>query len=754
MKQYQLCDNRVMRWQFPLPRPHTGVPLGNGVQGILIWGEGTLNLTIGRAGFWDRRFGNKFESKITFDRLKELLQAEEHDAVAEAFGFGKSTGKPKGRPHQVGGGRLVLTFPDGLRPNSAELELETGQCKVTLADASEQQTHEIIIIQADQQELTALELPEALRGKVDIQLLPSWHWVGEQLEKIDCVPPDAWRSEEGGRACCIFTQHLPEDEPLTVAACSQRERIAIATALGHDCRDKARDLACGSDQTPDRISHTEKRQYWQQVPTVKLPDPILQEAFDFGLYKQEALTPPQGLACTLQGPWLEDYQLPPWSCDYHFNINIQMIYWPALASGCFDHFTPLWNMLKGWKDQLQATGEAFFKQPGAMLLPHAVDDRCQVVGQFWTGSIDHACTAWMTQLAWLHYRYSMDQSVLEEVAWPLMRGAFEGYWAMLERVKDEQGQERWSLPVSVSPEFRGSRWDAWGRDASFQLAACHWVASALPEAAMILGQELDERWASVSRELPPYTIVGRPYTIEYPEKQVEGIGLWEGMDLIESHRHHSHLGCLFPFQTVDPYADEHRAIVSASLSHWVREGMGAWSGWSMPWASILNARTGNADGAVAALHHWHTNFVNEGGGSLHDSFHPGMTNLSLGFLGQEGNRFAKQEIMQADAAMGALAAVYELLVQCRQGVIHILPALPTGWLDLAFDRVRAEGACQVGAMVKHGRVVEVRFEALKEGQFKIAHGLGNRAQLDGQVIEGEVWQGKVQVGQRMVFTPA
>ena len=46
-------EERTLDWQFPLKRTHTGMLLGNGVQGLMIWGyENKLNITIGRAGFW------------------------------------------------------------------------------------------------------------------------------------------------------------------------------------------------------------------------------------------------------------------------------------------------------------------------------------------------------------------------------------------------------------------------------------------------------------------------------------------------------------------------------------------------------------------------------------------------------------------------------------------------------------------------------------------------------------------------------
>src|ERR1051326_4334623 len=45
-------------WRFPATEPHSGVPLGNGTFGALIWGEGRdVRITINRADYWDHRGG-------------------------------------------------------------------------------------------------------------------------------------------------------------------------------------------------------------------------------------------------------------------------------------------------------------------------------------------------------------------------------------------------------------------------------------------------------------------------------------------------------------------------------------------------------------------------------------------------------------------------------------------------------------------------------------------------------------------------
>ena len=77
------------------------------------------------------------------------------------------------------------------------------------------------------------------------------------------------------------------------------------------------------DRRVDNIQWWE--QYWNSVPEIRVPDPFLQDIINYGLYKQAIAMAPHAVACALQGPFYEEYQLPPGSNDYHFNINIQMI---------------------------------------------------------------------------------------------------------------------------------------------------------------------------------------------------------------------------------------------------------------------------------------------------------------------------------------------------------------------------------------------------------------------------------------------
>jgi hypothetical protein len=334
-------------------------------------------------------------------------------------------------------------------------------------------------------------------------------------------------------------------------------------------------------------------------------------------------------------------------------------------------------------------------------------------------------------MAWLHYRYSMDESILREIAWPLMQGAFEGYWAML-----EERDGVLSLPVSVSPEYRGAGMDAWGCDASFQLAALHMTVQNLIAAAKVLGEPLDARWQEVEEKLPPYAtveIAPAPWDTTLPRPR--RIALWEGLELEESHRHHSHLASIFPFCSIDSSAPEHQETVAHSIAFWARMGAGQWTGWCLPWASALCSRLGLADAAVSWLHWLLDNYTNQGWGTRHNADFSGTAAFDDGSLAS-GSWMGQNEVMQMDATMGFLTAVTEMLVQNRRDGLHVLPKLPRRWKELSFHGIRCEGALFAGATVREGKLTEVRIRSERKSTFAL-HAGGRRFDL--QLEPGECW---------------
>jgi hypothetical protein len=121
-----LAADKTLTWTFPLPRTHTGILIGNGIQGLMVWGQDNqLNVTVSRAGFWDHRGGRPFGATTSFKTVKRLLEAGQQDSLKLIFKNEKQEGLPN-RPYQLGGGRLELYFPKDFVLQAGELNLQTG----------------------------------------------------------------------------------------------------------------------------------------------------------------------------------------------------------------------------------------------------------------------------------------------------------------------------------------------------------------------------------------------------------------------------------------------------------------------------------------------------------------------------------------------------------------------------------------------------------------------------------------------------
>ena len=479
------------------------------------------------------------------------------------------------------------------------------------------------------------------------------------------------------------------------------------------------------------------KNYWKTIPTVNIPNKNLTFIYYYGLYKFAGLTNPVGTAATLQGPWIEDYQLPPWSSDYHFNINVQMCYWPAYKANKLEHLIPLFDLVWSWRDKLRENAKLFINIDDGFMLPHAVDDRCTCMGGFWPGVIDHACTAWIAQMMFDYCRYSGNTEYLAEVAYPFMKGAMRVYEAMLEK-----NGENYELPVSVSPEYRGDSMNAWGKNASFQLASIHRLCENLLTAAKLLEEQPSPIWNDILINLPKFCCIY--------ENERKKIALWEKTDLEESHRHHSHLGAICPFDSIDIYDKNLGSIISDTITHWIRQGMGMWTGWCVPWASMLHSRLGQGDCAELLLEIWERVYTNEGYGTLHDCNFPGITTMGP----HEFNSSAtKNEIMQIEAGMGAIVAVQDMLMHFKRNICYILYGIPARWDNVSFSNMLAAGGFLISADMKNGKIVKIQIKSQFGGTLKLFNPYSGKSviltkddnskqSLNGQILDISISKGE------------
>ncbi len=760
---------RNYHWDFPLPRTHTGMLQGNGTMGVMIWGEGSvLRLTIGRADFWDHRGGLHWHAGMSFANIRACLEGGDEARLRELFARKeKGPGEPDW-PSVLPLGRIELDFGAGAELSSGELNLDEGVATLwislpapSLTPALTQRNEEnenlgerererngvgvgvgrfsypIRIALAMDAQVLAVEFPPEL-PPAEIRRVTAWEAVGDYLHSIAFTPPEMLEGEK----LTGWVQPRPADPPLCLGYRRCGRELLLATAYGDD-----REAACAATAAllgaalhdggfPALLARGSAwwRAYWQRVPAVDIPNERLQFLYDYGMYKFAGLTNPAGVPATLQGPWIEEYQMPPWCSDYHFNINAQMCYWPAFHGNALAHLRPLFEMIGGWMETLRGNARIFLGIDDGLMLPHAVSDQGVCIGGFWSGSLDHGCTAWVAQMMYRYYRYTMDRDFLRDTAYPFMVGAMRVYEGMLER----EG-ESFSLPVSVSPEYHTKMTHTpWGRNASFQLACIHRLCEDLHAAAAVLGETPRASWREIAEKLPKACLIGEGPGVGNGDG--ERIALWEGVPLEESHRHHSHLAGITPFDTFDLDDPLWRPRIARSLDEWIYHGPGLWSGWCVPWAAMLHTRFGKGEATELLLESWQRVFTNEGHGTLHDAHIPGFTLFGQGYA--NAHAFAgNHEVMQIEAGMACTAAIQEMLLHTRRGVNYLFAGAPRHWKHVAFGPMRTDGAFLVSSTRARGVVTQVQVESPAGGLFKLANPWGAPVQVHRGGVTAEVCTG-------------
>jgi len=717
---------------------------GNATLGAIIWGEGrTLRITLGRADLWDHRGGMPWREGMSYNKIRTCLEKGDEKGLRKLF---EGVPPPPGVPHRptvIPVGRIDLEFARGVELEQGSLDTGDGSVVVTLRKAG--RSAKVRIALGMTANLVWIKLPASL-ASCKLRPVPSWEFVGEELSGLSFDPPKSMRV----RGVVGWTQSLPVDPAVSFAARRKGNHVVISVERGEtdsDARKAA--LAASEDaarQGGARIERANKRwwnRYWRDVPNVEIPNERLAFLYRYGMYRFAGLTSPWGTPGTLQGPWIEEYRLPPWSSDYHFNINVQMCYQPAYHGNRVEHLRPLFDLVLSWEDQLRHNARIFLGIDDGMMLPHAVDDRCTCMGGFWTGSVDHGCTAWVALMMYRYYRYTLDRDFLKQ-AYPFLVGAMRVYEEMIER--DGGGL---CLAVGVSPEYRGAQMDAWGKNASFQLACVHALTEACAEAARTLRRKPRPEWKRIQARLPKAALTEG-------SRGAEVIGLWDGLSLEESHRHHSHLGAITPFDVIDPDDPQWRDIVEHSIAEWIYRGPGLWSGWCLSWASAIHSRMGNGESAEFYLEAFDRFYTNEGQGTLHDAWAAGFSLTGQG--GRQRSREGMVDVMQIDGAMGTTAAIQEMLLHTRRGVNHIFAGVPWRWKDCSFDGMRTDGAFLIGAARLNRQVASVTVKSEKGGTCKIASpwkgGAVLRRGRTKKRINGKVLKVAMKASESVTLTPA
>lgn len=697
----------------PITRWDEGLPIGNGLVGALVWGEGrTIRISLDRADLWDTRLPEIFSSPDwTYANMVALKEAKSHARHHELFDVPYDTIP---YPTKLPAGRVEITLPEGVTVGSWSLNGVT-------------QRAEIQLVRADGGEVAPVVgavmggTPTILLEELPVGSTVSIVWP-EGLRKLGYPEPDT-RSEESERS---FAQTTAEDgafavaanltttDPLDEHADRTRPMLAISISKGstaHDALTQAREnvrlglLGAFLSDADVNSFDAPQRQPAFKISRVSIPDPALQLHYDLCKHYYIAGSAKDQPPMPLQGVWTADEGgLPPWKGDYHNDLNTQMTYLAYHAAGLEEQGLSWINFNWNLMPEYRAFASGFYALPPRedvyadprhepALIPGVMTIKGQPMGGWGQYSLSPTHSAWIAQSFYLHWKHSGDAAFLRDRAYPFCAAIGNGLLGLM--TKDEKGYLK--LPLSSSPEIHDNAYAAWLiPNSNYDLSLMRWLFAALKEMAEVQGDaSVAARWAAALDAME---------ALHVDEKT--GLMFDARETYAESHRHFSHAMAIHPLGILSiEGSDTDRAVINATLDQMKAMGTDWWTGYSFSWASCMFARAGRAEEALDFLTKYLA-FTGPNGFHLNgDQSGTGLSKFTYRPFTLEGNFLAME-------------AVHQMLLQSHgtvgvpnSEIIRIFPAISEKWADVSFDGLRAEGRWIVSARRQDGRTTRVEIVA-------------------------------------------
>lgn len=685
-------DSLAVRWD-------EGIPLGNGWLGELIWKKGNnIRLSLDRVDLWDDRPMPKID-KLRFKWVVDQLKKNQYDTVHKV---GDNPYDTYPAPTKIPGAALEFNCSSFGKVVSNVLDIKRALSIIKFSNGVVFRNYVHAVSQVGYFEFDGLQKIHRAFNKN--RFLPQLKIPGYNFDTR--TSNDNSHSGGGleklGYQKGIITKtgssiryHQPTWDGNYYEFLVQWKKISQDKIVGSwtiSINKKAmlpllNLIIEGSEIWDSHIKWWQK--FWNQS-SVSLPDPVLAKQYYLELYKMgcvaRANTPP----ISLQAIWTADNgSLPPWKGDIHNDLNTELSYWPFYTANHLELAKSFTNWLWKTKTQNEKWTRNYFGING-LNVPGVETISGKEMGGWIQYSMSPTTVAWLSQYFYWQWEYGKDPDFLINRCLPYFEEAYHYFNKIL--IVDPV-TKKYKLPLSSSPEIFDNSAKAWFATwTNYDLAL---VKSFYRNYMSLLKAAIGKIPADVVEE-----------STLLPDLSVDSTGLTiaPGLDLFESHRHLSPYMAIYPLDLLDVENPKDKKIILNSITQIQKKGTRAWCGYSFSWMANLYAVAGNGDSAARMLQIFATNFCSV------NSFH--LNGDQKG--GEYSNYTYRPFTLEGNFAFAQ--GVQQMLLQNHNDYVEIFPALPSGWKDVSFKRLRVQGAFLISAVKENGVVNKVRIFSEKGGK--------------------------------------